>query len=184
MTQTQISDVVVPAEFTAYQVENSLVSTAIFQSGVAVRNGEMESQLQAGAQSFTVPFWQDAGEQSADITNDDPTDLSTPLKVSALKQIVRKSFLHQSWSAMSLATELSGSDALLHVQGRVRAYWDRESERRLAVKSSIEKYSEMVGHSTGPIRRCIFPSSIQDDSTAVPLQSSPPMDSANDIAEM
>jgi len=72
MAQTQIADVIVPAEFTAYQVENSLVSTALFQSGVAVRNGEMASQLQAGAESFSVPFWADAGENEADITNDDP----------------------------------------------------------------------------------------------------------------
>ena len=67
MAQTQISDVVVPAEFTAYQVENSLVSTALFQSGVAVPNGEMASQLQAGAQHFTVPFWADAGKVDANI---------------------------------------------------------------------------------------------------------------------
>jgi len=59
---TQISDVVVPAEFTAYQVQNSLVSTALFQSGVAIQNGEMASQLQAGAQSFTVPFWNDPAD--------------------------------------------------------------------------------------------------------------------------
>jgi hypothetical protein len=64
MAQTQIADVIVPAEFTAYQVENSLVSTALFQSGVAVRNGEMVSQLQAGAESFSVPFWADAGEKT------------------------------------------------------------------------------------------------------------------------
>ena len=32
MAQVQIADVVVPAEFTAYQVENSMVSTALFQS--------------------------------------------------------------------------------------------------------------------------------------------------------
>ena len=57
MAQVQIADVVVPAEFTAYQVENSMVSTALYQSGVAVPNGEMDAQLQAGAESFTVPFW-------------------------------------------------------------------------------------------------------------------------------
>jgi hypothetical protein len=34
MAQTQLADVIVPAEFTAYQVENSLVSTALFTSGV------------------------------------------------------------------------------------------------------------------------------------------------------
>ena len=53
MAQTQLADVIVPAEFTAYQVENSLVATALFQSGVAVQNGEMASQLQAGAEQFT-----------------------------------------------------------------------------------------------------------------------------------
>jgi hypothetical protein len=43
MAQVQITDVVVPAEFTAYQVENSMVSTALFQSGVV------------------LPQWRDAG---------------------------------------------------------------------------------------------------------------------------
>lgn len=43
MPQVQITDIVVPAEFTAYQVENSTFSTALFQSGVALRNGEMSA---------------------------------------------------------------------------------------------------------------------------------------------
>ena len=59
MAQVQIADVVVPAEFTAYQVENSMVSTALYHSGVAVPNGEMQAQLEAGAESFAVPFWSD-----------------------------------------------------------------------------------------------------------------------------
>ena len=54
MAQVQVADVVVPAEFTAYQVENSMVSTALYQSGVALPKGEMEAQLQAGAQSFNL----------------------------------------------------------------------------------------------------------------------------------
>jgi hypothetical protein len=131
MPVTQIADVVVPAEFTAYQVENSMVSTALFQSGVAVRNNEITAQLQAGAQSFTVPFWADLGESEADITNDDPAVLSTPLKIIAAKQVVRKSFLHQSWSEMALASELSGDDALIRIRNRVSAYWDRQWEKRL-----------------------------------------------------
>lgn len=131
MAPTQLADVIVPAEFTAYAVENSLVSTALFQSGVAVRNGEMASQLQAGAQSFSVPFWSDLGDTEADITSDDPAVNSTPQKITAAKQIVRKSFLHASWSEMSLASELSGSDALVRIQTRVSAYWDRQYEKRL-----------------------------------------------------
>ncbi len=94
MALVQITDVVIPAEFTAYQVENSMVSTALYHSGVAFPNGEMQSQLQAGAQSFTVPFWADLPDVEADITNDDPTINSTPQKVTAAKQVVRKSFVH------------------------------------------------------------------------------------------
>jgi hypothetical protein len=76
MAQTQIADVIVPAEFTAYQVENSLVSTALFQSGVAVPNGEMASHLLAGAEQFSVPFRADAGEQETDITRGRKLDIS------------------------------------------------------------------------------------------------------------
>ncbi len=76
MAQTQIADVIVPAEFTAYQVENSMVSTALYQSGVVLPNGEMASQLQAGAQSFTVPFWSDISDTEADITSDNASVLS------------------------------------------------------------------------------------------------------------
>jgi hypothetical protein len=70
MAQTQLADVIIPAEFTAYQVENALVSTVLFTSGVAVRNGEMASQLQAGAQAFTVPFWSQMVLHRADVNNE------------------------------------------------------------------------------------------------------------------
>jgi hypothetical protein len=49
MAQVQITDVIVPEEFTAYQVENSLVSTALSQSGVVANNALIAAPLQAGA---------------------------------------------------------------------------------------------------------------------------------------
>jgi len=148
VAQTQISDVVVPAEFTAYIADNSMVSTALYQSGVAVPNGVMSAQLQAGAEQFTIPMWMDAGETEADITCDDPTILATPLKIAAEKQTVRKSYLHASWSEMSLASELSGSDALARVQSRVQAYWDRQWERRLIASMLGVLYSNVANNSS------------------------------------
>jgi hypothetical protein len=156
MAQTQLADVIVPSEFTAYQAENSMVSTALYRSGVAVKNGEMASQLQAGAQSFTVPFWSDLSDTEADITNDDPAVLSTPQKITAAAQIVRKSFLHASWSEMSLASELSGSNALIRIQNRVNAYWDRQFEKRLIaslrgvlLSNVLNNASDMVNDISG-----------------------------------
>ena len=87
---TQLSDVVVPQEFTAYQIQESMVRTALFKSGVLVHNGQMATMLEAGGEAFVVPFWNDLPDVEADITNDDPADFSTPQKVTADKQIVRK----------------------------------------------------------------------------------------------
>ncbi len=144
MAQTQISDVIVPAEFSSYIVENSLVSTAIFQSGVALPNALISEQLQAGSTQFTVPIWSDDGESETDVTSDNIAVLSTPLKLTAAPQVVRKSFLHQSWSEMSLASELAGSDALARVQSRVLAYWQRQYERRIIASMLGVLYSNVA----------------------------------------
>jgi hypothetical protein len=144
MAQTQIPDVVVPAEFSAYIVENSMVSTAIFQSGVAVPNGIISEQLQAGSTQFTVPVWSDDGESETDVTSDNIAVLSTPLKLTAVPQVIRKSLLHQSWSEMSLASELAGSDALARVQSRVLAYWQRQYERRIIASMLGVLYSNVA----------------------------------------
>jgi hypothetical protein len=72
-----------------------------------------------------------------------PTVNSTPRKVCALQQIVRKSFVNQSWAQMDLASELSGSDALARIQNRVLAYWERQWEKRLIASlpnPSIQPY--------------------------------------------
>jgi len=131
MAVSQIADVIVPSEFTSYIIENSMVSTALYQSGVLVKNGLMADQLELGSNNFTIPYWKDLGEAEALISSDDPTVLSTPQKFSANRQIVRKSFLNQSWSEMNLAAELAGSEPLVALQGRVGAYWNRQFERRL-----------------------------------------------------
>lgn len=131
MATTRLSDVIVPVEFTDYIVQNTMEKTALVQSGVATRNGVIQAQLQAGADSFTIPNWFDLGNDEANIVNDDPADLSVPYKLTAGKQLVRKSFLHNSWSAMNLASELSGDDALQRIRSRTVAYWDRQLQRRL-----------------------------------------------------
>jgi hypothetical protein len=126
-----ISDVIVPEEFSNYVVENSLISTAFFESGVLVPNALIKSQLANGSNNFNIPFWGDLGETDPNISNDQPTQLSTPLKITASNQVVRKSMLNQAWSEMNLASKLAGADALQRVQSRVMAYWNRVHERRL-----------------------------------------------------
>ncbi len=131
MATTQLTDIIEPAAFTAYVVQNSLAKSALIQSGAVVPNDAINDQLQAGAESFTVPFWNDLGDDEANIINDNPAQASTPYKLTTGKQIVRKSYVHNSWAAMNFASELSGSDALARVQQRVADYWTRQAQKRL-----------------------------------------------------
>ena len=128
---TRLADVIVPEVFTNYVVENSVVKSNLVQSGLVASNAAMAEQLRAGADSFSVPFWRDLGDDAANLANDDPSSIAAPRKLTAGKQIVRKSFLHGSWGAMNLASELAGDDALARIQSRVAAYWTREAQRRL-----------------------------------------------------
>lgn len=51
---TQIADIVVPSEFSVYVSENSLVSTALFESGVLVRNpGTVENERNRHSSMWT-----------------------------------------------------------------------------------------------------------------------------------
>jgi hypothetical protein len=97
-----------------------------------VPNGEIQSQLAAGADQFTAPFWNDLDSTvEADVTSDNPLVMATPQKFTAGSQSVRKSFLHESWGQMNLAAELSGDNPLERLQGRVTGYWDRQVQTRL-----------------------------------------------------
>lgn len=131
MATTQLSDLIVPESFSAYVVSNTMERTALVTSGIMTKNDVITTQLNAGAHSFTVPFWKDLGNEEADIVSDDPAIMSVPLKIQAGKQLVRKSFIHQSWAAMNLASELAGSNALNRIQDRVTEYWERQLQRRL-----------------------------------------------------
>lgn len=131
MAVTRLSDIIEPTEFTNYIVQNTMEKTALVTSGVMVLNGVIQDQLAAGAHSFSIPFWLDLGNEEANVVNDDPTNNSTPNKLQSGKQLVRKSFLHNSWSAMNLASEISGDNALVRIQNRVSSYWQRQMQRRL-----------------------------------------------------
>lgn len=148
MAVTRLSDVVIPEEFTEYVTQNSMETSALVQSRIALRNGVIEDQLRAGADSFTIPFWNDLSDDEANITNDDPAIEAVPRKLTSEKQIVRKAFLHNSWSAMNLASELSGSDAMTRIQDRASAYWTRQLQRRL-ISSLVGVLDDNIANDAG-----------------------------------
>jgi len=137
MAVTQLSDVIVPEYFAEYMANNSMVSTALFQSGVLVGNQLMQAQLPMGGDILNIPAWNDLaspadpGGADPNISSDNPLDVSTPGNINAVNQLVRKSYLNNSWGAASFAGELAGSDPMRRIAERINAYWNRTYEWRL-----------------------------------------------------
>lgn len=146
MSTTRLTDVIEPAVFTQYIIENAVTKTRLFESGLIVPNEVMNSQLKAGAHSFNTPFWRDLGDDEANTTNDNPDDFAVPNKLNAAKQLVRKSFLHNSWSAANLASELAGDSAITRIKDRAAAYWGRQAQKRLIASLNGIKASNIANN--------------------------------------
>lgn len=132
MATTQLSDIIAPETFTPYILENTAIKTRLVESGLLVKNAQIIKMLQSGSTSFNVPFWKDiANGAEADIISDNPDQHSTPKKLTAYKQNVRKAYLHNSWSSMGLSAEIAGSNPLDAIQERITAYWNNELQKRL-----------------------------------------------------
>jgi len=124
MALTQLADIIEPQYFSEYFAENSMTSTALFQSGVLVPNALMQEQITQGGHLLSIPSWADLqspadGGADPNLSDDNPAHLSTPNKLAAINQIVRKSYLNNSWSAASFAGELAGSDPMQRIAARV-----------------------------------------------------------------
>lgn len=131
MAAVRLSDIVEPEKFTGYITQNAMTKTALVESSIAVENAMIRDQIRAGAHAFTVPGWLDLSDDEADIANDDPEDHSSARSLDSFKQVIRKAFLHASWSTMSLASEIAGDNAMERIQDRVERYWDRQMQKRL-----------------------------------------------------
>lgn len=136
MALVQLTDVIIPEIYMGYTAVNSPEKTAFFDSGVVVRNAMLDSLANGASDTFKIPFWNDLDASSAPNLSDDTTNSATPLKITAAKQIGRKAFLNQWYSAADLAGELAGSEPMSQIRNRFGTYWMRQWQRRLIASTN------------------------------------------------
>jgi hypothetical protein len=127
----RLTDVIVPDVFLAYMAKDTMEKTALFQSGAITPDPMLASKLAGGGETFQIPFWKDLGNTEANIGNDNPATVATPLKIEATKQRARRQFRTQGWSDADLVKELAGSDPMQRIMERVAAYWNRQFQRTM-----------------------------------------------------
>lgn len=128
VTKTIINDVIVPEVFNPYVIERTAELSAFYQSGIIVRNPELDKLASAGGKLINMPYWEDlTGED--EVLSD--TDALTVGKITAEKDVAALLARGRAWSVNDLAKALSGDDPMAAIGDLVAAYWARRFQYTL-----------------------------------------------------
>jgi hypothetical protein len=122
---TRIADLIVPEIFTPTVQNITTNESRLIQSGAATVDGQLSALLAGGGLTFNQGGFRDLADDEENISNDDPTDLSTPNKIGTLSEVQVRLSRNNSWSSMDLAADLTGMDPMNAIANRVGAYWAR-----------------------------------------------------------
>lgn len=137
MATVRLAQAFIPEVYGGMTALNSPENSRIVQSGIVASNNFLNEVARTAGKKGTLPFWLDIDATAEpNYSNDDPADFATPLNIDSAEQEYRKAYLNQSFSAMDLVQELSGSSPMQHIKNRFGTYWIRQMQRRV-VSSAV-----------------------------------------------
>jgi hypothetical protein len=145
MAVVQLADIYNPLTFARREQEAQVELNAFLASGIMVTDPRVSQQASVGGNKGELPFFKPLGTQEPNYSDDVPTNVSTPNKVTSAKMDWRLASQNQSWSTMDLAIELSLIDPVGAITGRQGAYWATINERRL-ISSSLGVLADNVAN--------------------------------------
>ena len=125
---TQIADIIVPQIFTSYTQQLTARKSKLIQSGALVSDALLDSHLAGGGVTFNEPSFKDLDDDAENVSDDVPTNVSTPNKIGSATETQVRLSRNSSWSSMDLAKDLAGKDPLEAIAARVAAYWARRQQ--------------------------------------------------------
>ena len=144
MASTTLADLYDPVTFDNALQERQIELNVFLASGVMSNDAKLQSHLQTGGTLGELPFYfqlPNSGEGGTgtepNFSSDDPTEVSTPQKITSGLMVFRASYQNESWSAMDLAREITSmADPLMAIVDRVANYWNTNTQNRL-IKSAM-----------------------------------------------
>ena len=126
--KTKIADVIVPEVFNQYVIERTAELSALYQSGIVVKDPELDKLATAGGALINMPFWQDLNGDDEVLSDTDPL---TTDKITAGKDVAALLMRGKAWKSNDLAKALSGDDPMRAIGDLVAAYWARRQQKTL-----------------------------------------------------
>lgn len=130
MAVTRLSDVIVPSVFSPYIVQRSTELSALFRSGIVLKDPQIDALAKGPSNQYQLPYFNDISGDSL-VGSDDPAVTSTPQKIGAAKDVAQKHYRNQSWSSADLVSRLIGPDPMAVIGDLVADYWAREYQKIL-----------------------------------------------------
>jgi len=161
MAEVRIADVYNPLVFNQAVQEAAIELNAFSASGIMVGDSQMNALASGPGNIGDLPFYfgldnpQGDGTNEPEYVNDDPSDVSTPAKVTDEKMIYRKAHMHKSWSTMDLARELALADPLGAITGRIGKYWAVNNEQRL-ISSAVGVMLDNIANDANDMVHVIY----------------------------
>lgn len=126
--KTKIEDVIVPEVFNRYVIERTAELSALYQSGIVVKDPELDALATAGGKLINMPFWQDL--TGDDEVLSDSESLETD-KITAGQDVAALLMRGKAWKVNDLSKALSGDDPMRAIGDLVAAYWARRQQATL-----------------------------------------------------
>lgn len=124
----RVSDIVVPEIFGPYVQQLTQEKSRLVRSGAVVADQVLADDLSGGGQTFNEPSFLDLDNDAENISDDDPSSLSSPNKIATTTEVQVRLSRNNSWSTMDLTGDLAGADPMQAIATRVSAYWVRRMQ--------------------------------------------------------
>lgn len=131
-TTTQLTDIFVGDYYQTLDPVNSPEKTAVYQSGIVVKNEALDAIANNGQGTSTIAYWQDLdADEAPNLSNDDPDDLGEVGKAAQGSMQARTLYLNKGYGVADLTAELANSEPMQHIRNRFGKYWERQWQRYL-----------------------------------------------------
>ncbi|WP_316196578.1 major capsid protein [Bradyrhizobium sp. SZCCHNS3053] len=129
MTETRLSDMIVPTKFNKYVQVLSTQKSNLFQSGIIT---DLTSTIDAEIEGKTVnmPFFNDLDASDAEQVLDDTTDLTVGHMTTG-QDVAVKLLRGKAFGSSDLAADLSGADPIEAIANRFADWWNKRMQTAL-----------------------------------------------------
>lgn len=128
MAATKIADIIVPEIFHSYLQQRTTERSALIQSGIVVRNEELDDLAMRGGKLINMPFFNDLTGDDEVLSDASPLGVN---KITSGQDIAVLLMRGRAWGNNDLATALSGADPFQAILNLVADYWVRQEQKVL-----------------------------------------------------